>query len=207
MKDVALYFRGVLHSTRPTQIDPEQVLSLVPPESDLYYPAQELRLSNWSQSPVRLRLATGIADSLDRANARYRMYYSLRLVNRSLRYAGISILYDDFRGRHGNVFDFARMKSGVIRAVQGMPVDVNLTEVMRVEAATVLFLIRLIETAHAECLGKQKTDALTSYDALVKNENGNFDFELRSLAINPDVQSIAAQLRRQPLPCDSGPAS
>jgi hypothetical protein len=205
LRDVTLHFRGaLLMNMRPMQQDPEQFLSMVPPDSDLYYSAQILRLENWAQSPVQVSLAASIADSMERANARYAMYYRFRLVNPTLTYTDVQTLYTDFRQRHASTFDFNQMKH-VIQLTVGRPIAFSLEEATRVEAATVLFLVRLMETAHAACRADDMKAALTSYEMLRKQDDNDFAFELRSLKISPAILRVPATINVQPFPVCRGP--
>jgi hypothetical protein len=196
-RDIALYFRGVLYSNAHPAPDPDQYLSQVPQESSLFTQAQRLRLYNWSVAPNE-QLANAIISSLEKASRRNPIYYRLRLNSEKLSYNEIEAMYQEFVTRYRNVFDFAQFKH-VLQFQTGVYGEVEVNESFEIPACVFLFLARLIETSHKECLEEQKREAVALYTALVTNYN-NIDFSLQLLGINPGSKEYVDRLGKAPLP-------
>lgn len=201
-RDIGLYFRGLLYSNARPAPDPEQYLSQVPQESQLFIQAQWLRLHNWSATPNE-QLANAIMSSLDKASRRNPIYYRLRLNSGNLSYNEIAAMYQEFVERYRYVFDFAQFKH-VIQAQIGVYMEVEVNESFEIPACVLLFLARLIETSHKECIEDRKRAAVAQYTALVTNYS-NLDFSLGLLGIDPHIKEYLDQLSKEPLPTECGP--
>ena len=205
LRDAWLYFRGMSYLETQPGPDPEQILLLVPPNSEYWVDTQRLRLLNWARNGRQPRRAALIADSLDRSGGYISIFYRLRLENAALTFDDIAELYYDFTQRFADLFDFVQMKVHM-RLTVNTPVAVNMIEVARVPGLVSLFLARLIRTAHNECLAAKKQEMLERYDLLVKNNKKNMErrgpantFGL--LQINgPLLQRDIDFLRNEPLP-------
>jgi hypothetical protein len=200
LRDVGLYFRGLLYTNARTGPDPERFLSQVPQESDLFSEAQRTRLYNYARAPDE-RLSKAIIDSLDRANLRNPIYYTLRLQPPPhLSHNEVTDLYDDFVRRHRDLFDFTEMKHSMQFQV-GDYVEFDMNTVFDIPGCVLLFLSRQIHAAHYECLKGRKRVVLAQYDKLTRNIDSNrLDNSLRRLSINPNIKNDIKHLRNKPLP-------
>jgi hypothetical protein len=168
LHDVDLYFRGILFSNFYPGPDPERYLAQIPPDSDLFESAQEIRLHNYARAPS-VELGTAIMNSLDRASLRNHIYYALRLeLSPNLTFDEISPIYDEFATRYRNLFDFTNMKSN-ISVYQGVPMQVDIKDVFEAPGCVLLFLYSELYAAHRECLVDREREILSRYDMLMKN--------------------------------------
>jgi hypothetical protein len=200
LRDVGLYFRGLLYTNARPAPDPERFLSQVPQESDLFSETQRTRLHNYALAPNE-QLSKAILDSLDRANLRNPIYYTLRLMPPpQLSHREIMGLYEDFVRRHRDLFDFTEMKP-VMRGQVGVYLEIDLNTVADIPGCVLLFIARQLHTAHYECLKGRKRVVLSEYDKLTKNINSKtLDDSLRRLSINPNIKNDIEYLRNKPLP-------
>jgi hypothetical protein len=200
LRDVGLYFRGLLYSNSRPAPDPDRFLSQVPQESDLFSEAQRVRLHNYAVAPDE-RLSKAIIDSMDRANLRTPIYYTLRLQPPPhLSHREVTDLYEDFVRRHKDLFDFTEMKHSMKGQV-GVYLEIDLNTVFDIPGCALLFLARQIQTAHYECLKGRKRVVLDKYDKLTKNIGSDkLDKSLRRLSINSNIKNDIKYLRNKPLP-------
>jgi hypothetical protein len=200
MRDVGLYFRGLLYSNAKPAPDPEQFLSQVPQESSLFAETQRLRYSNYATS-LNPQLAAAILQSLERASMRSTTYYALRLQPPPvLSYQQVSALYNEFTERHSDLFNFTDMREGVT-ATQGKYLTLDLRVVIEIPACVALFTTRLAETAHHECRTAEKMTAIDRFDLIMKNTSpGEMKLSFKMLNVNPAIQQRVEYLRTEPLP-------
>lgn len=168
LRDIGLYFRGRLYLHASAGPDPEQFLSLVPPDSSLYTDAQWLRLSNFAKAPTEQK-ARAIADSMDRAGFHNPVYYKLRLYDSRRTYSEVTSLYNDFEYRHRAFFDFKGMTRQA-SLIKGRYFQMNVRDTFAIPECLLLFLASQIWTAHHEGLAKEELEAFARYDKLVANK-------------------------------------
>lgn len=204
LHDLGLYFRGMLYedaiekgSLAP---DPERYLSQVSQESEFFSDAQRLRLHDFALTH-NPELKIAIIKTLDRANLRNPVYYTLRLEPPpTLSYREIAALYSEFMERHSNVFDFNEMTPR-IRGRVGVYMEADLNDQYQVPACVLLFLLRELQTARSECRKEPLQSIWDSYENLTKHiSDAQFAISLRHFAIDPNTRRNIEQLRDQPLP-------
>jgi len=201
LRDMALYFRGLLYLNSSPGPDPERFLAEVAPDSEFFRATQALRLAAWCRSPTAEKAAS-LADSMEKATFRNPIYYRLRLEDTQRSYADTVSLYDEFAREHKTLFNFTELKHGLHGTV-GVYFEANLSDVIQIPPCIILFMYREVESARRECLTDQLGHVLNRYDKLYKN-NGDLRKHLPSLCIDPELLDAIPRQARTPLPKTCG---
>jgi hypothetical protein len=167
LHDVWLYFRGVLlRHSGPRTSDPDQYLSLVPQDSDLFEYAQMERANGLVTNPNDVRLRDSIVEALLRARMKNSLYFVLRLQPPSEpSHDEVMDLYEEFVALHKELFDFEHMRPRITYK-PSIPVSFRVVSVGTIPGCTLLFFLRRLETAYRDCVLSDVAVVSSQYDLL-----------------------------------------